>query len=277
MTLKRSAIVLSHHWLFIAVLTALLVAAVGVFSFRAAPSYEATALLQVQAAVDNTGAISLQDTLTARERAVTIVDLGNTGEVSRRAQQTLGTVRAHYSCSFAQVGQSEFLKATCDSTRKADVARLANGYGLALQTLLEDQRQARVAELNRVYSAQIRELRAQGVPPQNFPIQPILPSYRELELIDGAVTPSAPYAPRPIRNMAIALVLGLVLNSLLAFGLEHIQNRPHDTDEVQRALKEPVLVSIPPLRAALQHVVPDRPPLSKARLSDGAARSRRTA
>lgn len=148
MTLKRISI-LWHHWLFITLLTALLVGAVAVLSYRQAEQFRASVLLQVQAPVDTNGAISLQDTLTARERAVTIAQLGNTGEIYRRAAPSLVQIRAAYSCNVSQVGQSEFVTVACTSPRKGEVAQIASAHARALQALLDDQRTARVAQLRK--------------------------------------------------------------------------------------------------------------------------------
>lgn len=250
MTIRRVGVVLAHHWLFVGVLTAALVALAAVISIRSPRSYRASALLQVQVPVDPSGAISLQDTLTSRERAVTITTLGNTGEVTRRAAQRTDTTNAH--CSFSQVGQSEFIVATCTGHRRSLVAQAANTYAAALQGVLERQRAARVAELTRQYKTQIKELRAQGVPPQNFPTQPVYPSYRELELIDSALEPASPYAPRPVRTILIALALGLLVNTALAFMLESVQNRARSPEELQRALGEPLLAAIPTIRRGVR-------------------------
>jgi len=247
LSISRLLTVLGHHWLLVVGLTAALTAGVAAVTYSTAPSYRASALLQVQAPLDTTGSITLQDTLTARERAVTIAALGNTVQVARRAGQALGSFRGLKQCSFSQAGQSEFLHATCTGATPGRVTQAANAYAVALQSLLEAQRNARIVELTRLYKEQIRSLRAQGVPATNFPTQPVYPSYREMEVIDAARTPSSAYAPRPVRTLAIALVLGLLLNTGLAFLLEHVQNRARSPEELQRALDLPVLAAIPTL------------------------------
>ena len=277
MSISRLIAVLGHHWLMVVALTAALTAGVAAVTYSTAPSYRASALLQVQAPMDTTGSISLQDTLTARERAVTIAALGNTAQAARRAAAALGAVRGLERCSFSQSGQSEFLHATCAGGARSEVARAANAYAIALQGLLEAQRSARILELTRLYQEQIRSLRAQGVPATNFPIQPVYPSYREVEIIDPARTPSSAYAPRPVRTLAIALVLGLLVNTGLAFLLENVQNRARSPEELQRALDLPVLATIPQLgrgvgvdRAPVRVVAATARPQADARAGGGA-------
>ena len=247
MSISRLLAVLGHHWLLMVGLTAALMGGVAAVTYSTAPSYRASALLQVQAPMDTTGSITLQDTLSARERAVTIAALGNTAQVARRAAQALGGFRGLERCSFSQVGQSEYLHATCTGGAAGRVAGAANAYAVALQGLLEAQRNARIVELTRLYEKQISSLRAQGVPATSFPTQPVYPSYRELEVIDSARTPTSAYAPRPVRTLAIALVLGLLLNTGLMFLLEHVQDRARSPEDLQRALDLPVLAAIPTL------------------------------
>ncbi len=175
---------------------------------------------------------------------MTITDFANTGLVWRSAAPKLAGAEP-YDCSFAQNGQSEFISATCTSEAKSEVAQDANVFAATLQGQLEAQRQKVIARLRSEYTKQIAELRAQGVPASNFPAQPVYPSYQELSIINDASTPSSAYAPRPLRTMAIALVLALIVNGTLAFLLEHVQNRARSTRELEEAVGAPVLATIP--------------------------------
>ena len=273
MTLKRIATVLLRHWAFVALLTVLMVVPTAFVVLHQSKHYRATTLLEVQAPVDSDGSISLQGANTARERAVTISALGGTGKVGSFATRRLPPSIGPYSCSFSQVGQSEFIRVACSSTRRRDVALLANVYANALQAFLEAQRQDRINELSRQYKAQIRELRTQGVPPQNFPTPPVFPNLRELQIIDSAATPSFPYAPNPVRDILIALVLGLLVNSALAFLLEYVQDRAHAPEEIQSALGEPILGVVPGIRRKVYLPVvspaPAREPFAGARRMAG--------
>ena len=261
MSIGRLVGVVGHHWRLVTVLTAALLAGVAAVTYTTVPSYRASALLQVQAPMGSDGTVSLQDTLTARERAVTIAALGNTDEVARLADKTIRAGSGIGSCSFAQSGQSEFLSATCTGTARRAVAGAANAYATALQGLLESQRRARIAELSALYRTQVALLRKQGVTPANFPVPPVYPSYRELEVIDAATTPRHSFAPRPVRTLVIAAILGLLLNTGLAFLLERVQNRARSPEDLRNALDLPVLVAIPNLsrssaRYSGPHAVP---------------------
>jgi capsular exopolysaccharide synthesis family protein len=55
------------------------------------------------------------------------------------------------------------------------------------------------------------------------------------KLISEAVEPTTPIEPRPLRNAALALVVGTVLGLGLAFLLEQLDDRVHGRDEVDAA------------------------------------------
>lgn len=245
MSVSRVAAVLLRHWLLVTLLTACLVGGVAATTFTTVPSYRASALLQVQTPIADAGTPSLQDTLTARERAVTLAALGNTARVARLASDRMSSERGLESCGVSQIGQSEFLDATCSGTARDVVASAANAYAAALQGLLETQRQSAIAVLAAAWRKEVQALKAEGVPPTDYPAPPSYPQYRELEIVDAATTPRSPYAPRPVRTLAIAFGLALLLNTALAFLVDHVQNRARTSEELGHALGEPVLVAIP--------------------------------
>jgi hypothetical protein len=248
MTIGRLFGVVAHHWLVVFGLTAVVVAAVAALELASPHRYRAASLLEVQAPTDSTGVISLQGTLSARERAVTIVELANTHTVAQRARARAAGL-AGVDCGFQQVGQSEYLLSTCTGTEPATVARGANAYAGALQSVLDEQRDSRTAALRALYAAQVKTLREEGVPATDFPAPPSYPTSREVQVIDPARTPTASFAPRPKRAIAIAFVLALLLNSGIAVALERLQGRARTPEELRRALGEPVLVAVPKLKA----------------------------
>jgi uncharacterized protein involved in exopolysaccharide biosynthesis len=248
MTIGRLFGVVAHHWLVVFGLTAVVVAVVASLELASPHRYRATALLQVQAPTDSSGVISLQGTLSARERAVTILALANTYTVMQSARtRTPGL--AGIDCDFSQAGQSEYLLATCTGTEPVAVARGANAYAGALQSVLDQQRDTRITALRALYAEQVKTLREEGVPASDFPAPPSYPTSREVQVIDVARVPATPFAPQPKRAIAVALVLALLLNTGIAVALERLQGRARTPEELRRALGEPVLVAIPKLKA----------------------------
>jgi capsular polysaccharide biosynthesis protein len=89
----------------------------------------------------------------------------------------------------------------------------------------------------------------------------------EVIVVEAAGVPSTPVAPRLILNLALAFLLGLILNGALALLIEVLGDRIHDADEVERVTGQPVLGSVPTLQFIRPHEleVPDAttPPLPR--------------
>ena len=66
-----------------------------------------------------------------------------------------------------------------------------------------------------------------------------------VSVIDRAVVPDEPFKPRPLMNMAIATVLGLMIGLGLIFLLEYLDNTIKTPDDVQNHLGLPILSGIP--------------------------------
>lgn len=67
-----------------------------------------------------------------------------------------------------------------------------------------------------------------------------------VRVVESAVLPHEPIAPRPVRNLALAGFLGLMMGVGLAFVREFTDRRIHDEDDVERALDGmPILTRVP--------------------------------
>lgn len=66
-----------------------------------------------------------------------------------------------------------------------------------------------------------------------------------ITIVDPAVPPESPSSPRVLLNMALALLAGLGLGSLLAFALEQLDEAITDPSEVERRLGLALLGTVP--------------------------------
>lgn len=66
-----------------------------------------------------------------------------------------------------------------------------------------------------------------------------------LVLLDAAAPPEQPVSPRPVVEVALAMFLGLVIGTGVAFALERLDRRIRDEASVERHLGLPVLGVIP--------------------------------
>lgn len=66
-----------------------------------------------------------------------------------------------------------------------------------------------------------------------------------VQVIDTAQVPTDPVEPRPMMNMAISAVLGIMLGVFIAFLIEFLDSTIKTSDDVEKHLGVPVLGTIP--------------------------------
>ncbi len=74
---------------------------------------------------------------------------------------------------------------------------------------------------------------------------PLMIRMENVKVMDQAYPPENPIAPRPLSNMAVAGVLGIMIAVGLAFFLEYLDDTIKTPDEVQRILELNVLGTVP--------------------------------
>jgi tyrosine-protein kinase Etk/Wzc len=67
-------------------------------------------------------------------------------------------------------------------------------------------------------------------------------------VIDNALVPTRPVRPHKVRNLLLAVALGMLVGIAAAFGREHLDNTIHTVDEVELLTGVPVLGMIPHMR-----------------------------
>jgi len=67
-------------------------------------------------------------------------------------------------------------------------------------------------------------------------------------VVDAAIVPVRPVRPHKVRNLLLALALGLLVGIAVAFGREHLDDTIHTVDQVESLTGVPVLGMIPHLK-----------------------------
>lgn len=70
-----------------------------------------------------------------------------------------------------------------------------------------------------------------------------------ISIVDRASVPAGPFSPRPIRNIALGLMLGLMLGVGIALLIEFLDDTLKTPEDIEQQLKLPVLGIIPKLGA----------------------------
>jgi capsular exopolysaccharide synthesis family protein len=162
---------------------------------------------------------------------------------------------------------SNVITVTAQSTNKARAARDANGYANAYVSFRRSQSTNQLLDaasqvqrkLNDV-SAQLTRLPAGSAAlataqTQQSVLKQQLNQIQAAENVDQvggarvlsvAVTPTTPASPKPLRNAAIAIVLGLLLGVGLAFLREYLDDKIRSREDLEEATDGlPVLAEIP--------------------------------
>ncbi|MFM9977260.1 MAG: GumC family protein [Sphingomonadaceae bacterium] len=90
-----------------------------------------------------------------------------------------------------------------------------------------------------------------------------------IAVVDRAISPTKPSAPRPLLNIVLALLAGTALGFALAFLLEQIDEAVTDASTIEQTLKIPVLGTIPRIanEDPLAELADRKSPVSEAYLS----------
>ena len=174
-------------------------------------------------------------------------------EAARRLPgESVASLGAGVSATFDPAVSILDVVATGEDPRR--VARVANA--VADTFLAESERvQARVARRARErLSEELDRLRRSGAP------EATLDAMRErvselavtevtadsgLRLVQRAATPTAPYAPRPLRSVVVAFFAALLLGLLVAIAREHLRPAAPDAAALSRVVGVPVIAALP--------------------------------
>lgn len=196
--------------------------------------------------------------------------------------QRAGTLRAQL---MAQQARIRALEPVVNAEKRAVAAMPSRERGIVALT-------REVANLEKVYAELNSKYQEVAVAEQA--------KLASASLEEPALLPLKPVRPKPILNLALAAVLGLVLGTMLAFLLDHLDDTVKGTEDVDRHVGLPTLGVIPALpkstksvmitlndrsmlaesfrllRSNIRFASPDKPPRSLMVTSSGAGEGKTT-
>lgn len=194
----------------------------------------------------------------ADRRAQTNAELVSLGVVAAR---TATALNAHVDAAEVDKkiqetieGQSDIISITATDPNPHFAARLANEFASQFIAFRKRADRAKVREAIALVEHKLNQLsavaRAGG---EGKSLEDQLSSLKTLsalqtgnaELVQLAEAPEDPSSPRPVRNAALALVLGLVLGMTSALVLARLDRRIRDVDELESIFALPTLSTIP--------------------------------
>lgn len=193
-------------------LTAALVAVTWYVTSRQEDEFEATTLVRIQQEIrDPTEAFGSLET--GKRLAQVYAKIVATDAIRERVAETAGIPPEAVHLSAAPVDDLDLLAITASSPDAKRAANVANAAPASLVAFIED-------------TGTIRE---------------------QIITVSQAEVPDTPSSPRPKRNIAIALILGLILNSAFALAIAPLSDRLPDPEELESLTGYPVLATIPKL------------------------------
>lgn len=191
MDLRDYLQVVRRRWRAITVCVLLAVAAAGVLTVTTTPQYASTARMFVSTPQSDSAA-AYQGGLFSQQRVASYADLIGGEDIARRVLDDLG-IREDPSALASQVTAT------------------ASPETVILDVTVTDANPQRAQTLAQSYAEQFTDYVAELETPPGKDTAPI-----KLTVTDAASLPTSPVSPQPLRNLGLAVVLGLLLGIGLA-------------------------------------------------------------
>jgi capsular exopolysaccharide synthesis family protein len=271
------AILRRRRWT-IALAVALVVLSTLAFSIRQTPSYESTAKVLVKPINANqvVQGVSVSNILDLQ----TEKGLVESPAVASLAAKALGAGTATEELlrhlSVAIPANTQFLEITFSSPDAREAARGAQAFAQAYLDFRRRQATDAFATAARGYQRQIEQLETKlsnklselakakagsaaaaslqadvnslnsRIAILQAAVAPLLaPSIDPGQIVAPAMVPTSPASPNYVRNLALALTVGLILGIGVAFLRERLDDRLHDREDLEQHLGAPVLGIVP--------------------------------
>ena len=263
LTLQDYVRVVRRRWLTIVAITAALVGLAVLWTARTETRYEASAdvllvrqnSLQTLTGTPDPGAYSQPERFMTTEAQVASVPA-----IARRVLDVAGVrdlspdqlIRAS---TVKPLPESDLLRFQVTDRDAGRAATLANAYAQQYQLYRRELQTAAVERAQASLNARIQAL--ERAKQDETPLYVTLVDRREqLRTMEEALAGSAfvirrattgsQVQPKPVRNVGLALAIGLILGMILAFARDALDTRVRSPEEVRTRLGLPLLARIPP-------------------------------
>jgi Mrp family chromosome partitioning ATPase/capsular polysaccharide biosynthesis protein len=243
---------------FIAAVALVCAAAALGLSLLQKPSYTATALLTIRdpnqdLTLLGTSFVSGQTPLQlATAHAPSVTREGVVKAVKKHLPKRIGRAmtltQVRQSVAVSVDANSDLVMITASSRKPLDAALLANGFAAQDAALSTADARAGYAEAARKLSARIHGLKDGRDATTKAIYIDQLSRLQDLSSVATPVAinatarvPSSPSSPKPVRNTIAALIFGLLLGIVLAYGREVLDRRLRRSSDVEQCFDQPVV------------------------------------
>ena len=253
--------VLRRRLWIVALLTLLVPAIALVYSLLAEKEYRATAsLLFRDPQLDEKlfGSTFVGESTDEARAAATNLELISLDVVAARTAERVGggltPGDVTRSIDTSSEGQADVVTIEASSPDPASAAKLANEFGRQFIAFRRDADREKISSAISLVERQLDELpesAANGADARSLRRRlqelQILASLQtgNAELVQLAEPPSAPAAPRPLRNTVLGLLVGLLLGIAAALVVERFDRRLRDPYDLQDIFDRPLLAIVP--------------------------------
>jgi receptor protein-tyrosine kinase/non-specific protein-tyrosine kinase len=241
-----------QRWV-ILITTLVAVAAAIAYSVLKTPEYQATSVLQFVDQTNYLAELGLSVPFTgespaqqAAQNATRITSPPVVDAVAKDVDSGLSNSQVKDSVTTSVSPDDNLVSVTAQASSAKLSSDLANAYANETKRILTDGQQTRLQQtakslensVDKQPDGSIAKVNAQ----QNASrLRSIAKVARPVEIVKDATEPGSPASPKPVRDTALALVLGLVFGTLLAFLRDSFDRRLTDPHEVQHELQIPML------------------------------------
>lgn len=217
-TLRAYLRILGERWKLVALFVAAATVVAVLITALSGRVYQAQAQIFVASADSGNPALQAQQALFTQVQVKTFAKIVASPDVLHRVQQDLGLqltdaqLKSKISASAPSGESIVYLQVQDASADQA--AAIANSAASAFVTVVQD-----------IYK----------------PTAANAPSSVRLIVTDPATAPSSPVSPRPLLNIALGLLLGLLVGSALAVARDILDNRIKDPDALAKVAGAPMM------------------------------------